>query len=102
MKSDTNKDIWVEDVMDSLSGLQRIPAVPDMYGRVLSRINGTTNNKSYSLFPRIAAAAVLLLAINIASVIHATHYNKSDKGSGKDAAYQVVSESISNLSEDSF
>lgn len=90
------KDKWIDEVMNSLEGMQRVPASAGMYDGVMARIRSGRGSKTYSLLPRIAAAAaILLLAVNVASVFHATHKNKqamSEKG-----VYNMVDEQISEL-----
>ena len=93
-----DKSIWVDEVMDSLAGMQRVPAPHGMYEGVMSRVRTSRNNLRV-LLPRVAAAAVLLLAVNIFSVYHATNKAKQTTQTG---VYQLVDEQISNLSEGSF
>lgn len=92
----SEKDKWIEEVMGSLEGMQRVPARADMYDSVMNRIRTGKGGKTYSLLPRIAAAAaVLLLAVNVASVFHATHKRNTatpDKG-----VYNMVDEQIAEL-----
>ena len=104
MDNHTDKNLWVDEVMESLNGLQRVKGNPDMCDNVLRRINDNkrNNDKVRVLMPRIAAAAVLLLVINIASMIHATHIANSASKTQQQGVYQAVNESISSLSEDSF
>lgn len=93
-----DKNIWVDEVMDSLAGMQRVAAPAGMYEGVMSRIARNKNNIRI-LLPRVAAAAILLLAVNIASVYHAA--NKAGTAE-KQGVYQVIDEQISNLSEGTF
>ena len=93
-----DNNIWVDEVMDSLAGMQRIPAPVGMYERVMNRVKGNKNNIR-ALLPRVAAAAILLLAINLASVYRAANTAKESHQKG---VYEVVDEQISNLSEESF
>ncbi|PQJ12282.1 hypothetical protein CJD36_000550 [Flavipsychrobacter stenotrophus] len=92
-----DKNIWVNEVMDSLAGMQRVPPPHGMYEGVMSRVRTSRNNLRV-LLPRVAAAAVLLLAVNIFSVYHAT----KAKQTTQTGVYQLVDEQISNLSEGSF
>jgi hypothetical protein len=96
----SGKDKWIDEVMGSLDGMQRVPAPSGMYDGVMARIRAGRGSKTYSLLPRIAAAAaVLLLAVNVASVFHATSRGRTaaqDKG-----VYNMVNEQISEL-ESSF
>ncbi len=92
------KDIWVDEVMDSLSGMQRLSARTDMYEGIITKIKSNRSNLRV-LLPRVAAAAILLLAVNILSVYHAASKAKAEQQTG---VYEVVNEQISNLTESSF
>ena len=92
----SGKDKWIDEVMSSLDGLQRVPAPAGLYDGVMSRVRSGNGNKIHSLLPRIAAAAaILLLAVNVASVFHATHKSKP-VSSGK-GVYNMVDDQISEL-----
>jgi hypothetical protein len=99
----TEKDLWVNDVMGSLDGMQRIPASPQMYDRVMQRVSvaaGKGANSNGVLFKRVATAAILLFVINLASIIHFTHKVGDDPV--QQGIYQAVNEEINYLSEDSY
>ena len=68
-----NKEKWINAVMDSTRGIQ--PALPpaDLYNRIATRINSPKEHQPLTIsFPtkKWAAAAVLLLALNIGSVFY--------------------------------
>ena len=104
MKGQTEeREQWVNEVMDSIQGMQRIAADPLMYDKVMNRINNPAGRRNVRvLFTRVAAAAALLLLVNIASVLHATHAAKATQGIQQKGVYDEVSESMDILSEDSF
>ena len=92
---------WVEEVMDSLNGIQRIPASPGMYDRVTSRLASEAQGSrvgSVVLIRRIAVAAILLITINLFSIIHQTR--KVQPTHQRQDVYQVVSEDIGYLTDD--
>ncbi len=92
----SEKDKWIDEVMGSLDGMQRVPASAGMYDGVMARIRTGKVTKTYSLLPRIAAAAaILLLAVNVASVFHATRKG-GQQAAGK-GVYNMVDEQISEL-----
>ncbi len=102
MEHHTNNEKWVNEVMDSLTGIQRAPASPHMYDNVMRRVGqGKPGSGSSSslVFKRVAAAAILLFVINLASIIHLSHKTKAVQHQG---VYQAVSDEISYLSEDSY
>ena len=98
----TDNDKWISEVMDSLSGMQRIPASDGMYENVMRRMGAAkqSSTRSQVIFRRIAAAAIILFVINIASILHVSH--KSNTVENPKSIYQVVNEEISYLSEDNY
>lgn len=71
--SRSEKEIWVDDVMNSLDGMQRVAAPAGMYDGVMARLaNRGDDSRRRRLLPRVAVAAAVLLAVNIASVYHAS------------------------------
>lgn len=95
MENDTKKEVWMDDVMDSLKGMKRASAGGDMYARVMQR---TTVATATARFPiKIwAAAAILLLAVNISSAIYATAKKRSIAASvhtGNELAIEIQSAS---------
>ncbi len=102
MGHNTEKEQWINEVMGSLDGISRPQPNGLMYKKVMARlqqeqpqVNRTIRLKIASL----AAAAVLLLVLNIASV---AHYSKNTSTQTRQSVSQVVNEGISALSEGSF
>lgn len=98
VNQDQNKQI--DEVMNSLQGMQRIPADPMMYEKVMNRLNSQTSKRSNNiriLRPRIAAAAILLLVINVASIFHFT--KKQQSQAEQTAIYQAVNDDIRSLAD---
>ncbi len=74
MKNSINKENWIEEVMNSTSGMERAATPPDLYKNVMTRLAG----KSMPSTPakHWIAAAVLLLALNIGSILYSIGQNK--------------------------
>lgn len=91
----TGKNIWADEVMDSLAGMQRVASPANMYEKVMGRVkNGRGNARR--LMPAIAAAAVVLLVVNIASVFHAANTRKAAQQQG---VSQVIDDQINSLAD---
>ena len=101
MGNNANKDKWVDEVLESLNGMQRIPASPNMYENVMNRIatSKQVGSNSSVLIKRVAAAAILLFVINLASILHVSHKKSTPQQTN---IYQVVNEQVGYLSEDSY
>ena len=100
MQEDSSNNKHIDEAMNSLTGMRCMPADELMYDKVMNKlaIAMTTTEKVRILLPRLAAAAVLLIIINIASIVHFTrnsvHQNKS--------LSQVITEDMSASSESNF
>ena len=101
MNGEIDNDKQLEAALNSLEGMQRMPADPLMYDKVMSRLaEGTMkNNKVRILLPRIAAAAAVLILINVASIFHFAH--KPAAAEHNDIS-QVITEDMSALSDNNF
>lgn len=102
MKHKANTELWVNEVMDSLCGMQRIPADPQLYDHIMSRLsksNSSDSSISSVFIKRISAAAILLLIINIATVFHLSHKAKFTQ---QTSIYQEVQEEMNYLSADNY
>ena len=102
MQKDFDKEKSIEDALNSLQGMQRMPADPAMYDKVMRRMANATDStrKKQLILPRVAAAAVVLLLVNIASIIHFA--KKESAPVQQQGISQVISEDISALSENNF
>jgi hypothetical protein len=68
--NNSNKDIWIDKVLSSTQGMERAQPQSELYEQVLARLS-RPQPVVRPLHPiRWAAAAILLLAVNIASVIY--------------------------------
>jgi hypothetical protein len=100
MENDTSKELWIDDVMDSVKGMKRATAQKDLYAQVMER-NAVAAAGATTKFPLKAwgAAAILLLAVNISSAIYATTKKRNaaaTKQTGNQIALEIQSESIYN------
>lgn len=96
--NNAEKNIWVDEVMNSLNGMQRAAVPANMYDGVMQRIRqGHNGGDIRRLLPRIAAAAILLLAVNIASVYHATHKATTVSAGDRQNVSQVIDEQLTDL-----
>ncbi len=75
MENKTNKENWINGVLNSTSGMQRATPHPDLYNRVMA---GVYAPKTAVQLPakHWIAAAILLLAFNIGSIIYVLEQNK--------------------------
>ena len=102
MEDNMKNEQWINEAMESLKGMQRIPATPHMYEGVMRRLADKRQQSSLSssvILKRAAIAAILLLVINVASIIHFSHKTVAVQ---QQNVYQAVNEEIGYLSEDSF
>ena len=101
MNGEMDNDKRLEAAMNSLKGMQRMPADPLMYDKVMNRLAESTikRNKMRALLPRVAAAAVILLVINVATILHFT--KKAAPAEPTDIS-QVITEDMRSLSENNF
>lgn len=89
------KDIWVDEVMNSLHGIKRAASADDMYDGVMDRLK-TGNKRAGRLLPRIAVAAAVLLTLNIATAYKMSRIvNSADSGNAHIS--QMIDEQITNL-----
>jgi hypothetical protein len=82
MKMENGKEQWIDDVLGSTQGMSRAEAPANLYDRVMI---GVQNPRSRSSLPvkQWAAAAVLLVAVNIASVVY---FSKHGRGKAAETA----------------
>lgn len=101
MKKQFEKDIWIDEVLDSTKGIVR-PAAPDMHSRIMERIaksSGARRIGRRRLLPRIAAAAAVLLLVNALSIIHHT---RKQRQVSEISLYEVVNQELGSLAEGNF
>ncbi len=102
MENNSKQEQWIDEVMDSVNGMLRIPASPFMFEKVTRQLQSTGKGEksTAALFIKaVAAAAILLLLVNVASIIHVS---RKAQVVPQQSVYQSVSDDISYLSDDSY
>ncbi len=86
MENNIGREEWIERVMGSTQGIRRAEPASDLYDRVTDRMNRGSAVKTMP-FPvaRWVAAAILLLALNIGSILHYTNISGQAAPSGTPA-----------------
>lgn len=74
------REHWSEEVMDSLTGIQRATPRPDLYDEIYSQIHLPEMVKIIPLqnLKWVAAAAALLISINLLAINHP--YDENQQG----------------------
>jgi hypothetical protein len=98
MKSDMNKERWVNEAMASLEGIARAQPGNDLLERIAAGIQAPKTVRIISLHPQQwAAAAILLLSLNIGSAVYfAGHNNKTASANSNPLAIEIQSGSTYN------
>jgi hypothetical protein len=99
MNSKITKAQWVDEVMSSLEGISKAQPGDDLFERITSKLDRSATVKVIRLHPKQwAAAAVLLLALNISSVVYfESHQSKRGATMGSNPfAAEIQSESTYN------
>ena len=103
MKYSESKERWINEVLGSTAGMQRIAGDSAMYEKVMNRMAAETNIQGNEVrwlgVKTVAAAAILLFIVNMASIYHYSHKVSNVQQNG---IYQSVNEDISSLSEDNY
>jgi len=78
------KEKWMEDVFQSMKGSKRAKPNPELFAKIKGQINAS-EAKVIPLYQwrSAAAAAVLLLFMNVATL---RHYHQQDEGNYQDVA----------------
>jgi hypothetical protein len=78
MTNNTNKEKWIDEVMNSTQGMSRADPDNDLLDKITSKLNSPNAVKTTPLpVTQWAAAAILLIALNVGSVIYFTNHNKT-------------------------
>ena len=75
MENNANKEIWINGVLESTSGMQRAMPRTGLYDRVMSGLNGQAKGIPMPSKHWIAAA-ILLLIFNVGSIVYVMSQNK--------------------------
>jgi len=73
MEPNTKRNQWIEEVISSTTGMKKAQPATDLYQKILSDLDKPYNTKVVRVpVKQWAAAAILLLAVNISSAIYFT------------------------------
>lgn len=93
------KEKWIDDVMGSLEGMSKAQPREDLYEGIMTRLSGP-NIRTRPLLPKQwAAAAILLLALNVGSVVYFSERQHKTGAKSTDTnpfAMEIQSESTYN------
>jgi len=79
MINNANKDNWINDVMDSTDGMSGAVPGADLFQKITSNLANPSMVKTRPLpVKQWAAAAIILLALNVSSVVYFS--NQRTKG----------------------
>lgn len=96
----SNKEQWIDKVMAGTQGIQRALPPDDLYEQIIKKLNSPAKTKVMPLSAiKWAAAAVLLLAINLGSVLYASSLSfasKQNKTTTNPIAAEILSEATYN------
>jgi len=77
MENNTNKEKWIDEVLGSVQGISRAQLCTDLYEQIGMKLNNRQTARKIPLpVKQLAAAAMLLLALNVGSVIYFMTQNK--------------------------
>ncbi len=76
MEHNTHKEQWIDTVLASTEGMKRAQPQEGLYNNLLNKLSGSQPNVVSFPVRQWAAAAILLLALNIGSVIYFTNQQK--------------------------
>ena len=80
MANNMHKEEWIDAVMKSTHGMSRAQPPTDLFEKITSKLNGRETVKIISMpVKQWAAAAILLLALNIGSVVYFTSQNNKSR-----------------------
>ena len=99
MENNANKEKWISEVIASTNGMHRASPGKDLFEKITS---GMASAKTVTIKPfpitRWAAAAILLLALNVGAVLHATNHRADAvvSGNGNPIATAIQEQSTYN------
>jgi hypothetical protein len=97
MATGNGKEQWIDEVLASTQGIARADAPAGLYDKVMAELNAPKTIRGISLpLKQWVAAAVVLIAVNIASVVYFSANNRPGSGPADQLAAQVQQESIYN------
>jgi len=77
MKNKLNKEAWINEVLDSTGGMARATPPADLYHKITTGLRVDAPKSKTIAIPakQWAAAAILLLALNVCSILYFTAHN---------------------------
>lgn len=97
MDTENRKEQWIEEVLGSTRGMARANAPKNLYDKVMTGLDRPKTLAGMS-FPlkQWVAAAVVLLAVNVASIAYFSAHTTQKAGEGDPLTSQVQLESTYN------
>ena len=77
MENNIGKENWINGVINSTSGMQRATPKSDIYGHVMANVSSPEKIRVPLPARHWIAAAILLLAFNIGSIVYVLEQNKT-------------------------
>jgi hypothetical protein len=77
MANNTHKEQWIDEVLTSTQGMKRAQPHDGLYDNLFSKLNSSQTDVISFPVRQWVAAAILLLALNIGSVIYFTNREAS-------------------------
>lgn len=102
MTNNAEKEKWIEETFSSLEGVQQVHVSASLHEKIVDRslYDNAVKVRVVKLFPRIAAAAALLLVVvNVLSVLH---FTKNTTVKEKHEVYEDVQHQLKTLTDDSY
>ena len=82
-KNNNEREQWIDRVMVSTRGMQRAMPAADLYEKITHKLNNQPSVRVMALpYIRWAAAAVLLISVNVATI---KYYSSLNYASGQNA-----------------
>ena len=75
--TDAIKSEWINEVINSTSGMAKVSSAPGLHDRIFLKINEPAANFMQLPVKRWVAAAIILMALNIGSVIYYSSRNSA-------------------------
>jgi hypothetical protein len=97
MVHNTDKENWINEVLGSTQGMKRAAPGADLFEKITARLANPSSVRATPLpIKQWAAAAILLLALNIGSVVYFTSQKKTTDSSKNPFAAAMQEESTYN------
>ena len=94
MENNSNKELWINEVLGSTKGMVRPQPVPELYTGIMQKLNDSKEGIKVRMpLRQWAAAALLLLAVDAGSVVYYTSRSgkTNERNTGNSIAMEIVS-----------